>query len=240
MAVEEKIKQILRGLEALYPRILILVGGSRWRGNYTDRSDLDIYIVGGSLQIYKILRHKTRLLDFKKNWPGLTINIMLVPKFLAKRGWYYVEGVNADDKIFKSFDNPRIILGNSLKLSGWYFLKSADAIALEKKQYWLKKGWQQLGYLKSTPNQNLGWRDNWQKIYFERERELKFSWSNWLIYNIKFIREGWWWWWLAKNPDRFVLKQIAKIIERGGYQQYGTSLFGNCGISGNFCVNFTS
>lgn len=214
MAVEEKIKQILRGLEEFYPRVLILAGGSRWRGDHTNRSDLDIYFVGGFWQIYKILRQKIRLSDFKKKWPELTINIMLVPKFLAEHGWYHVEGESANGKIFKFFDNKRIILGNSLKLSGWYFLKSADAIVAEEKKYWQKKGWQQLDHLKNAPDQSISWRDNWQKVYSEQERELKFSWPNWLIYNIKFIRQGWLHW-LFKNPDRFVLKQIAQIMGRG-------------------------
>jgi len=217
MAMEEPIKQILRGLETLYPCCLILVGGSRWRGDYHAKSDLDIYILGGFYAIYKIIKSKKNLTEFKIKWSGLLINIMLVPTFLAEHGWYYVAGESATGKLFTSRRNERVILGNTLKLSGWYFLKSDDAIVPVEKNYWREKGWRQLSYLED--GENVGnkndWRATWQKIYFEHATDIKFSWPNWLIYNIQFVRQGWLMW-LTKNPDKLVLEKMAKIIKRGG------------------------
>lgn len=217
MVVEEKIKQILRGLEALYPRVLILAGGSRWRGDYRPNSDLDIYILGSFFTIYKITKSKQKLIKFKAAWPQFTLNIMLVPKFLAKRGWYCVAGESVSGKIFSSCRNRRTILGNALKLSAWYFLKSDDIIVPEEKTRWLEKGWRQLNYIedKYSVDDKNNWRAIWKKIYFKYTPEIKFSWPNWLIYNIQFVRKGELMW-LLKNPDQLVLEKIAKIIGRGG------------------------
>jgi len=214
MALAETTKQILRGLEALCPRALILAGGSYWRGDFKADSDLDIYILAGYFRIYKILKNKNRLAEYKKNWPNLKINIMLVPISLAKRGWYYVAGESADGKTFESKHRQRIITGNTLKLSGWYFLKSADALAPIEKNYWMQKGIKQINYLEKVDISETNWQTVWQNIYEKNLPTLKFSGVNWIVYNVWFLRLGWGAW-LFKNPDRFILKKIAKIISNG-------------------------
>ena len=78
----ETIKTIHERLAALFPKNLILLGGSYATGNATEESDVDIFLICNGLFFLQRKKYQPLVVDLKKQYPQL--QIMLVPKIFFK------------------------------------------------------------------------------------------------------------------------------------------------------------
>ena len=198
----ETIKTIHERLAALFPKNLILLGGSYATGNATEESDVDIFLICNGLFFLQRKKYQPLVVDLKKQYPQL--QIMLVPKIFFKYGWYNVSGRDIKGKEYTSPKNKKVIFRNAVKLAYFYLLKSALGI---NKEYWKKQSDKQAQIAKSilageTP-----------------EQYLTFSWINYFIYNLKFIPKGNFQF-LFCNPDKTILKKLKKMVAENDTSQF--------------------
>lgn len=239
------IGNIFANLQAINKQALVLLGGSYLTGEATKDSDLDFYFIDSVINLLKL---KTKIIKITKDFPDVKLNVMLVPWFFYKRGWYYVYGQSLDEKIHSSPINKPLIIRNCLKLAYLHYFKALAA----NSNYELDKSARELSLIlllvnNITPNPLRSKKSlltEISKINSDQTVKLKniltdtqdfkinsvavlqccsvvlsltkpylrFNFSNYIIYNLFFLRHLNPLF-LLSNPDIMVLNKIKKYLE---------------------------
>ena len=202
MLTAETIKKIHERLAELFPKNLILLGGSYTTGTATEDSDLDIFLICDWMFFLNRKKYQPLVADLKKQYPIL--EIMLVPKMFFKHGWYNVTGKDVAGKEYTSYQNKKIFFRNAAKLAYFYLLKSALG---QNKDYWKKQSDKQTKVAKNMLGDETA------------EKFLKFSWANYLIYNLKFIPKGNFQFMFC-NPDKKIINDLKQMVSKNDTSRF--------------------
>lgn len=204
MISEQEVRSAHKTTQAVYPHALVLLGGSYWRGNASDNSDLDLYVIAGWRHFWFYARDTHRAARVKTDCP--VAKIMFVPKCLWSKGYYSISGVDLKERVHHSDLNWRFVFRNALKLGYLYYLKSR----LGDTDYWSKKAAQQIEQLKLASRELQGSipeaSDSLAVLDELAERvgeQTRFSWLNYFVYNLYFLRLGCGRF-LLTNPDQLI------------------------------------
>jgi len=200
---------------------LVLLGGSYFVGNATQKSDVDFFVIVSCLSFFDIWRKKEKIIKIKNKYSNqVIVNIAVIPKLFYKLGWFYIYGIDQKGKKYISKFNRDLILRNAFKLSAFYglkFLSSGD-------DNWKRKAGKQLAIIKMlSENKDLQILERVDSVDWSPEELLRqlpvgffdcFSLSNYLIYNL---------WFLSKlnfnflfcNPDKKVWKELLNFFKMG-------------------------
>lgn len=192
----EMVKEIHTTLTKLFPNNLILLGGSYADQKATADSDLDIFLICNWSFFLNRQKYQPLVKDLKSKFPEL--RIMLVPKIFFKYGWYKVSGTDITGKKYSSPLNKKIVFRNAVKLAYFYLLKSIDS---HRKDYWKKQSDKQASIAKETSAGET------------TEKLMSFSFSNYLIYNLKFIPKGDFQF-LFCNPDKKIINLLKEKVKQ--------------------------
>lgn len=116
------IEKIQRELQALNSSALVLLGGSYLYGEATEESDVDFYAVLGVKSLLAYFWYRRKILALKDRHFTVDFRVMIVPRFIFKRGWYYIYGRDLRGKIHSPTINESLILRNSLKLAFFHYV----------------------------------------------------------------------------------------------------------------------
>lgn len=192
----ETIKEIHASLAKIFPKNLVLLGGSYADQRATDDSDLDIFLICSWYFLFNRKKYQPLVKDLKNKYSQL--RIMLVPKIFFKYGWYKVSGVEISGKKYSSSLNQKVIFRNAVKLAYFYLLKSIDS---HRKDYWKKQSDKQAAIAKDI------------SAGASVEKLMSFSLSNYLIYNLKFILKGDFQF-LVCNPDKKIINLLKEKVKQ--------------------------
>lgn len=246
MLTPEAIRQIQTDLQSIFPKSLILLGGSYLWNEASESSDADFYVVGGDINFW--LNRKSKRLSILKN-KFLEINITWCPRVFFIFGWYDIFGQDLIGNIYRSPLNYKINWRNTIKLGYFYCLQTLAATTEEEKNKWLKKASKRLAWARKLENRQLGITDpikpyfsffnltktlnsNWSveeiikgldELVRVGDKQLKFSLVNYLIYNIKFIIHKDFSF-LNSNPDKKIILEMQKLIQNSNITQSGVGL----------------
>ncbi|MDO8626389.1 MAG: nucleotidyltransferase domain-containing protein [Candidatus Magasanikbacteria bacterium] len=216
------IQQIEERFTAEFPKYLVLLGGSYFWGTANDQSDLDLYCIVPLLLAPGAIK-KSKLLV--KEFPEANLNVTIVPRFFYTHGWLSVVGEDLNGIKHQSKFNYAVDLVDTIKLAGFYYLKSLVASG-NLQEYWLKKASARVNYLDNLKfGQSRPEFINDSAKYdpeFMRENILRCI-NNFLvskfrlrphyfIYNLFFLARGSALW-LFKNPDKMVLSKLKFYLE---------------------------
>ncbi|KKQ39724.1 MAG: hypothetical protein US58_C0029G0002 [Candidatus Magasanikbacteria bacterium GW2011_GWA2_37_8] len=246
MLTPEVIKQIQTELQSIFPRSLVLLGGSYLWNETDESSDADFYVVGGDINFW--LNRKSKKLKTLKN-QFLEINITWCPRVFFIFGWYDIYGQDLIGNIYRSPLNYKINWRNTIKLGYFYCLQALTATTKEEKNKWLKKASKRLAWAQKLNNKEVSITDrikpyfsfgnlaktlsnNWSteeiieglnELVKIGDEQLKFSLINYLIYNIKFIVHKDFSF-LNSNPDKKIILEMQKLIQSGSITQSAVGL----------------
>ncbi len=237
----ETISQIHHKLQALDPSALVLLGGSYLYGEAGEESDVDFYLICPLWQLFFLKPYKNLVGDLRKRFPDVDFSLMVVPRWLREHG-YYIYGQDVNGKIHSWAVPTSVLVRNCLKLAYFNFLRSKVEykgiernIAKTKKQlavaYMATTGKIDFNkaifsreYIQSheASISRLGGvgvgEDNLsqalQQACHQLLSYLTFSWSNYLLYNVRFLLRGNPLF-LFKNPDKMIVKRLADGLHGG-------------------------
>lgn len=192
----ETVKSIHATLAKIFPQNLVLLGGSYADQRATDDSDLDIFLICSWYFLFNRKKYQPLVKDLKNKYPQL--RIMLVPKIFFKYGLYRVSGNDIGGKRYASPLNKKIIFRNAVKLAYFYLLKSIDS---HRQDYWKKQSDKQASIAKEV------------SVGASTEKLMSFSFSNYLIYNLKFIPKGDFQF-LFCNPDKKIINLLKEKVKQ--------------------------
>lgn len=144
MYAQEMIAEIHNRLQSTIPDSLVLLGGSYLYGEATEDSDLDFYAICRWCDLLTFQRYRKSIEAVKSKYKEVRCNITIVPRFLFKRGWYYVYGKDVSGKIHQSAIYPTLIIRNALKLAYYHYLRALVSDDLAARQRCFTKCAQQL------------------------------------------------------------------------------------------------
>ncbi len=235
----ELIKEIHQALQNLAPQNLVLLGGGYLYGEANEDSDVDFYCLCPWWRLFFLKRYKQKITDLKKSFPEINFSVMLVPHLLERFG-YYIYGRDLKGAVHTWPLPLPALIKNCLKLAYYNYLKYL--VLAEDKDRNLAKTVKQLAvatlagqgkidftkpifswqYINShleepaTPDTNIG--INLTRFYHQFLPHFTFSWSNYLIYNIKFLSRGNPLF-LFKNPDKMIVHRIVAGIQQNNNPQ---------------------
>lgn len=191
----EMVKEIHHHIAKIFPNNLVLLGGSYAEQKAGSESDLDIFLICNWSFFFNRKKYQPLLVDLKKKSPEL--RIMLVPKMFFKYGWYKVSGYDIDGTKHAGKLNKKIVFRNAVKLAYFYLLKSIDS---HRKDYWKKQSDKQAAIAKENSAGE------------STEKLMSFSFSNYFIYNLKFIPKGDFQF-LFCNPDKKIINLLKEKVK---------------------------
>ena len=236
----EEIKTAHTGLADIFKRGKVLFGGSYLYGDATEQSDLDFYLICSFHDFFYYRRRPEIINAVKSRFSG--VRLMIIPKIFFSLGWYYVYGRNLDGEIEISGISGKTIFRNSLKLACLHYLSSLLANGEAERSVSLSKSANQVNVaaivrslpmicrkrepifsrkfmhakLKQLDISDCGCEpfNAINRLYNSADDLLNFSFSNYFIYNIRFILRGNFAF-LTKNPDKYILDRIISGISGG-------------------------
>lgn len=123
------INSLHQELQRNFPRGKLLLGGSYFYGEADDQSDLDFYYLSSVTALFLAKKIKQQVQSIRQKFPGVRFSLMLVPDWLFRRGWYFIDGKDLAKERYTSPLRPDVIIRNSLKFALWYLLNSKIASA---------------------------------------------------------------------------------------------------------------
>ena len=143
LAVPGDITALQAELAALFPRRLVLLGGSYLYQEATEHSDIDFYIIVPLSVLFWRKKIYQKINVLKKKFSNLNFSVMFVPNILFYLGGYYIYGQDLKKEIHCSTINKKQLFRTCLKLAWWHFFQAAACPDLAKKQKHLYKAAQQ-------------------------------------------------------------------------------------------------
>ena len=222
----ETISQIHTQLQTIAPHNQVLLGGSYLYGEANDESDVDFYCICPWLQFFVLGNLKKKIQNVKANYPEVRFSVMLVPRWLLRTG-YYIYGQTVDGEVH-SWPLPyAALVRNCVKLAYFNYLRFL--VVSENKTRNLAKAAKQLAVATLAARGEINFKEpifSWrylrshlgnfaetgpdvgkalQNAPEQFGRFFCFSWSNYILYNAKFLLRGNPLFLLA-NPDKMILK----------------------------------
>ena len=218
MLKAETLTGLQRELKLIVGNSTVLLGGSYYHGGAVAKSDVDFFVIVSWFNFWKVWRRRKVI----KKWEGksteVKINVMIVPRFFYKRGWYFISGRGLGGKKYQSKLRADLVLRNALKLSAFYGLKFLHG----EGEDWKRKAGKQLSLAQMVnknahANLSLAGQSDWAQtdlLQLSTPSVWRFSWSNYLIYNIKFLPK-FDFTFLFCNPDKKVWERLQRVLEKG-------------------------
>lgn len=229
MYSSEIISQIHKQLQTIAPHNQVLLGGSYLYGEANDESDVDFYCICPWWQFFVLNNFKRKIHDVKENYPEIHFSVMLVPKWLLRTG-YYIYGQTTKGEVC-SWPLPyAALVRNCVKLAYFNYLRFL--VVPENKVRNLAKAAKQLAVAKLAARGEINFKEpifSWRYLrshlgnFAETESDVGavlraapeqfgrffcFSWSNYILYNAKFLLRGNPLF-LFANPDKMILKIVS-------------------------------
>jgi len=218
MLVAETLTGLQRELKTIVGNSLVLLGGSYFHGGAVEKSDIDFFVIVSWWNYFKIWQRRKVIKKWKgKNTAETKINVMIVPRFFYRHGWYCVSGRGLGGKKYYSKLCPDLVLNNAFKLSAFYGLKFLNGRGID----WARKAGKQLAIVSSVKKDRKEILAAVEPVEWNKERLLKyaedkvwdFSWVNYFIYNLKFLPK-FDFTFLFCNPDKKVWSRLKENLER--------------------------
>lgn len=218
MLKAETLTGLQRELRLIVGNSAVLLGGSYYHGGAVAKSDVDFFVIVPWFNFWKVWRRRKVI----KKWEGksteVKINVMIVPRFFYKRGWYFISGHGLGGKKYQSKLRADLVLRNALKLSAFYGLKFLNGDGED----WKRKAGKQLALAQmigknTRADLSLVGQSDWtlaELLPLATPNVWRVSWSNYLIYNLKFLPK-FDFTFLFCNPDRKVWKRLLLALEKG-------------------------
>ncbi len=135
----ELIQRVHQELQDINPSVAVILGGSYAGRDATSESDLDFYALFDWWHFVDYATFKKRVQNIQDAYLDTRLHVMVAPRSLFERGFYYINGYTASGRPFQSLFNPHLNARTTLKLAllhYFYFLSSADtsqrAVSLAK------------------------------------------------------------------------------------------------------------
>lgn len=127
MYTPELIAGLHSQLQTSLPSTTVLLGGSYAYNEANEGSDVDFYVVLSSWQLVLYPSIKKAIALIKDNNTGVRINVMLVPRILFERGFYYIHGVDTSGNGTISATNTKAFVTTTLKLALLHYIYFATS-----------------------------------------------------------------------------------------------------------------
>lgn len=140
--------QTLHGeLARTLPKCTVLLGGSYIYGEPTSHSDVDFFVICPLTGWYGL---KKTVKQWKEKHPGVEMNIMVIPKWMIKHGWYYVYGRTTDGTLVTAPFNRQMIITSAIKLAYFSYLQYLLASSKEEQESLLGKICQKIAIIETA------------------------------------------------------------------------------------------
>lgn len=132
----ELVRQLHEELQNIVTNYQVLLGGSYVYQESTHESDVDFFVV---VPLWRIFSWRQAVAAWKKKYPTVEINIMLVPQWCFKRGLYYVYGQTLTGELVRGPLNHQAGVMSALKLGYYNYLRYRTAKTEAERSDALKK-----------------------------------------------------------------------------------------------------